>query len=636
MSSSGTTQQSDSRAMKKLTYITALGLSLAGQANAQQVSAFPQATVPLSGSELVYLVQSGNGKQTTVGNLISGGLIGNFASPPPIGNVTPNTGAFTALTASGTVSGAGFIARFASPGPIGSTSASTGAFTTLSASLQANFLKPAGVGINVTAGAVIGTQVTVPNLGSASGTDLIVSPGGNTRTITFGDPNYGIGVMGTMTMGIGASAASMVWNGNFQSRVINTGTSTLTLSGSTNQPVAFFNSNYTGTSTFGNPSLMVVSHSRAAVNASGTQNGWFTATIGGNIGDGGGLTGTAGGQAGLLVAINQDGPVASGGSSVFLGALNAWFSGNAAITGGSNGNAVVFNPQLILGAAGSGYSLAEMIEGTLQASMSVNTLGTRGWLTMFSGGTNQAPIDDYAIGIFKDVAASDVPFKIGMTFSRNNGPWGIDTTGSLINASVQRNGGPGNGWVNQVAAYGVNLPTVNFGTAALWFPGFQVTGDGTTRVGAGAVTPIATGMSIDVVNYSGGSPTISNAGAAYVANDQLYDTNGGILNVDTVNGSGNITAFHYLRTPYSYGGAGAATMALKGGSGNQAAVVGVTWTQQTALAIQPTAGGKLGFYGATPIVKATPVGACAGNTGCQALRDALGNLGFINTGSISN
>jgi hypothetical protein len=48
------------------------------------------------------------------------------------------------------------------------------------------------------------------------------------------------------------------------------------------------------------------------------------------------------------------------------------------------------------------------------------------------------------------------------------------------------------------------------------------------------------------------------------------------------------------------------------------------------------ASSKLGFYGATTIVKATPVGACAGNTGCQALRDALGNLGLINTGSISN
>lgn len=56
------------------------------------------------------------------------------AAPPPIGNTTPNTGAFTTLAASSTVSGAGFTARLATPGPIGNTTASTGAFTTLAAS----------------------------------------------------------------------------------------------------------------------------------------------------------------------------------------------------------------------------------------------------------------------------------------------------------------------------------------------------------------------------------------------------------------------------------------------------------------------------------------------------------------------
>jgi hypothetical protein len=58
---------------------------------------------------------------------------GLLATPPAIGNITPSTGAFTTLSASGTVSGAGFTALHASPGPIGNTAASTGAFTTLSA-----------------------------------------------------------------------------------------------------------------------------------------------------------------------------------------------------------------------------------------------------------------------------------------------------------------------------------------------------------------------------------------------------------------------------------------------------------------------------------------------------------------------
>ena len=59
-----------------------------------------------------------------------------FAGPHngTVGAGTPNTGAFTTLSASSTVSGTGFSTYLASPPAIGSTAASTGAFTTLSAS----------------------------------------------------------------------------------------------------------------------------------------------------------------------------------------------------------------------------------------------------------------------------------------------------------------------------------------------------------------------------------------------------------------------------------------------------------------------------------------------------------------------
>jgi hypothetical protein len=58
----------------------------------------------------------------------------NLSSPPPIGNTTPNSGAFTTLSASSTVSGAGFTAWAASPPAIGGTAPAAGSFTTLSAS----------------------------------------------------------------------------------------------------------------------------------------------------------------------------------------------------------------------------------------------------------------------------------------------------------------------------------------------------------------------------------------------------------------------------------------------------------------------------------------------------------------------
>ena len=55
----------------------------------------------------------------------------NLASPPPIGSVTANTGAFTTLSASSTVSGTGFNTYLSSPPAIGGTAANTGNFTTL-------------------------------------------------------------------------------------------------------------------------------------------------------------------------------------------------------------------------------------------------------------------------------------------------------------------------------------------------------------------------------------------------------------------------------------------------------------------------------------------------------------------------
>ena len=56
-----------------------------------------------------------------------------------VGAGTPNTGAFTTLAASSTVSGTGFTNYFASPPAIGGSVANTGAFTTLTASADSSF-----------------------------------------------------------------------------------------------------------------------------------------------------------------------------------------------------------------------------------------------------------------------------------------------------------------------------------------------------------------------------------------------------------------------------------------------------------------------------------------------------------------
>ena len=49
------------------------------------------------------------------------GFAAYFTAPPPLGSVTPNTGSFTTLAASSTVSGTGFSTYLASPPIIGAT-----------------------------------------------------------------------------------------------------------------------------------------------------------------------------------------------------------------------------------------------------------------------------------------------------------------------------------------------------------------------------------------------------------------------------------------------------------------------------------------------------------------------------------
>jgi hypothetical protein len=68
----------------------------------------------------------------TFGGTISGTFSGAYNGT--VGATTPNTGAFTTLSASSTVSGTGFSTYLASPPAIGGTAAAAGAFTTLSAS----------------------------------------------------------------------------------------------------------------------------------------------------------------------------------------------------------------------------------------------------------------------------------------------------------------------------------------------------------------------------------------------------------------------------------------------------------------------------------------------------------------------
>jgi hypothetical protein len=113
----------------------------------------------------------------------------NFASPPPLGNSTPNTVAATTLSATGAVSGTGFTALFASPPPIGITTPSSGAFTTLSTTGLGTLASETVSGLFTIGGFVRATNET--------STTIFIGPTDYLGVSEFSGGKYGYGASAT-------------------------------------------------------------------------------------------------------------------------------------------------------------------------------------------------------------------------------------------------------------------------------------------------------------------------------------------------------------------------------------------------------------------------------------------------------
>lgn len=111
-----------------------------------------------------------------------------------VGATTPNTGAFTTLSASSTVSGAGFSTYLASPPAIGGTAANTGAFTTLAASGAVTLSGGTANGVAYLNGSKVlttGSALTYNGstfsiAGTAATTSQVLNSTGSTTGATYG------------------------------------------------------------------------------------------------------------------------------------------------------------------------------------------------------------------------------------------------------------------------------------------------------------------------------------------------------------------------------------------------------------------------------------------------------------------
>lgn len=218
--------------MKRLALL-ALLIGLCVSASAQiKISALPNATTPLAGTEVLPCNQTGVTSQCTsaaISQTIAGGvttanqviatpagvagavslralvsgdintaLVGSLASPPAIGGTTPAAGSFTTLAASSTVSGSGFSTYLASPPAIGGTTPAAGAFTTLSATSTVS-----GAGIT----SLFASPPAIGGTAAAAGTFTALTANGavNLNASNNAATNLGTGTT-TSAVGIGGTA----------------------------------------------------------------------------------------------------------------------------------------------------------------------------------------------------------------------------------------------------------------------------------------------------------------------------------------------------------------------------------------------------------------------------------------------
>lgn len=339
---------------------------------------FPAPNLPLTGAESLMIAQAQNGQlvtcTATIAEIGTGAIGGALSSPPPIGNITPNTGAFTTLnaqtmavsgnetvdgtlnvvgsttvnnfTVEGTFSGpvpilpaqaantffagpvtdgaeppafrdiasADINAALTTPGPIGSGSPNTGSFTAVSASgeITAN---GSGTGLGVMNNATIGGTLGVTgasNLAAVNASGEIIANGSGTGLDVINNASVGgaLTVSGEIAA-VGSGTGLAVTNNALVGGTLTVdGASTLegeVLATATGTGLAVTNNatiggtlGVTGTSTLG------VVNASGEITATATGIGLAVtnnATVGGTLGVTGEITASAAGT-GLAVTNN--------------------------------------------------------------------------------------------------------------------------------------------------------------------------------------------------------------------------------------------------------------------------------------------------------------------------------------------
>lgn len=341
-------------------------------------------------------------------------------------------------------------------------------------------------------------------------------------------------------------------------------------------------------------------------------------------------TGFTGSRIGLDSSINLLGQSGSTNANSII-ALRGDITGTANQGGTSPtlGNAAgsiwagLFNASLL--ATATNYALYQGVEIDMNA---VGTTFRKHALQISLGPAdiNRGAVFDAAFVMGNSILSAGTWLN-GALFGEDSSRWPFFSDSSLITAKM----GVDDVLKPAVAAFGMDFVDVTFGTAFLRSNGFSVDGSGNLQIGTGYLQPVSGGLTIDtkgaVGNTASGAGMIVSGGSGWVGGEVLTDPYGGRYKVSSVAGD-VINALTVYRQPIfasTTTPANPVTLGLRSGTTSVAPTINISWnTAANALSLQPTAGGKLAFNGATPIVKPTGVAVTA-----AGIHAALTSLGLI-------
>lgn len=353
-----------------------------------------------------------------------------------------------------------------------------------------------------------------------------------------------------------------------------------------------------------------------------------------------GGTGFHGSRQGQLIFMNQIGPVAGTPGvfdNVIVGeqisvTLSNTFGGSGVTPSTAAGFATTFNPYLTFTPGYTNGGGGSAMELDLQPELGSSFMDLAGVLVArLPLGAAQATREDASFLVSGGFTqASGKGFKTILSVGYAGSYFPLDPLGTIFKAASGFGG-------TLLAANGIDWSNVTFSSYFLKSAKFTVDGIGVLSAAAVlAADPTMANAITLLPATTGNGPSINFTGGDTAISGEVWTKGAGSFYIGGFAGGSIVAQFIPVASAVSY-------LSVKdAASGNvlldtAGAATGITVGGVSATAVQVgRSAGNIGFYGATAIAKATPAGACAGNTGCQALRDALGNLGAINTGSISN